>query len=291
MHRRNFLRTTVATSLFAGTAQTLSALAADDRYRANIGLQLYSLRNELKADTDGTIKALVAAGFKQGELYGFPNCDHLIKASQTHGLALNSAHFDWESAVNPSDEGFSEFKKVVEKANVIGLSHLCVPYLHHKDRKSLDDYKRVAETLNKAAVIAKGAGIQLQYHNHAFEFQPMQGGTGYGVFIQEFGPEMKFEIDVFWVQAAGLDPVTLIKVLSGRVAQLHLKDLAKGTKLPIYNGMPKSAFKELGNGMIPMEPIIDAGRAAGVAHCHVEQDHSPNPLSSVTESVKYLSSL
>jgi sugar phosphate isomerase/epimerase len=291
MNRRSFLRTSAATAVFTGTANTLSALAADNAYRANIGLQLYSLRNELNADIPGTIKALVDAGYKQGEMYGFPNCDDTIKAANDHGLGLHSTHFEWETAVNPSDEGFSDFKKIVEKANKIKLTHLVVPYLHDKDRKSLDDYKRVAGNLNKAAVIAKKAGIQLAYHNHSFEFEPMGGSTGFDVFTKEFAPEMKFELDVFWVKAGGVDPVTLIKKLSGRVSQLHLKDLKKGLELPIYGGMPKEAFKELGNGMIPMEPIIEAGKAAGVVHCHVEQDHSPNPLKSVKESVEYLKTL
>jgi len=291
MNRRSFLRTSATTTLFAGTSQTLSALAADNVYRANIGLQLYSLRNELKTDTPGTIKALVDAGYKQGEMYGFPNCDDMIKAANDHGLGLHSTHFDWEAAVNPSDEGFSDFRKIVEKANQIKLTHLVVPYLHDKDRNSLDDYKRVAGNLNKAAVIAKNAGIQLAYHNHSFEYKPMGGSTGFDIFTKEFAPEMKFELDVFWVKAAGVDPVTLIKKLSGRVSQLHLKDLKKGLELPIYDGMPKEAFKELGNGMIPMEPIIEAGKAAGVVHCHIEQDHSPNPLKSVTESVAYLKTL
>jgi len=291
MNRRSFLRTSATTTLFAGTSQTLSALAADNVYRSNIGLQLYSLRNELKTDTPGTIKALVDAGYKQGEMYGFPNCDDMIKAANDHGLGLHSTHFDWEAAVNPSDEGFSDFRKIVEKANQIKLTHLVVPYLHDKDRNSLDDYKRVAGNLNKAAVIAKNAGIQLAYHNHSFEYKPMGGSTGFDIFTKEFAPEMKFELDVFWVKAAGVDPVTLIKKLSGRVSQLHLKDLKKGLELPIYDGMPKEAFKELGNGMIPMEPIIEAGKAAGVVHCHIEQDHSPNPLKSVTESVAYLKTL
>lgn len=291
MNRRSFLRTSAATSLFSGTSQTLSALASDNVYRANIGLQMYSVRHALKADTPGTIKALVEAGYKQGEMYGFPNCDKMIKAANDHGLALNSTHFEWETAVNPSDEGFSDFKKVVEKANETKLTHLVVPYLHDKDRRTLDDYKRVAGNLNKAAVIAKKAGIQLAYHNHAFEYKPMEGSTGFDIFTKEFSPEMKFELDVFWVKAANVDPVTLIKKLNGRVSQLHLKDLKKGVELPIYNSMPKENFKELGNGMIPMEPIIEAGKAAGVVHCHVEQDHSPNPLKSVAESVQYLKTL
>ncbi len=291
MTRRSFLRTSAASSVFAGTAQSLSALAADNTYRKNIGIQLYTLRNELKADTPGTIKAIADAGYKQGEMYGFPNCDDMIKASRDHGLGMNSTHFEWETAVNPSDEGFSGFKKILEKANRIKLTHLVVPYLHDKDRKTLDGYKRVAGNLNKAAVIAKKAGIQLAYHNHSFEYKPMGDSTGFDVFVKEFAPEMKFELDVFWVKAGGVDPVTLIKKLTGRVSQLHLKDLKKGLDLPIYDGMPKEAFKELGNGMISMEPIIEAGKAAGVAHCHVEQDQSPNPLASIKESIAYLKSL
>ena len=291
MNRRSFLRTTAATSAFAGTAQTLSALAADDVYRANIGIQLYTMRDAMKADTSATIKAIVDAGYKQGEMYGFPNCDDIIKASRDHGLDMNSTHFEWETVVNPSDEGFSDFKKIIEKAKEIEISHLVIPYLKDKDRKNLDGYKRVAGNLNKAAVLAKEAGIQLAYHNHSFEYKPMEGSTGFDVFVKEFAPEMMFELDVFWVQAAGVDPVTLIKKLTGRVSQLHLKDLKKGLDLPIYEKMPKEAFKELGNGMIPMEPIIEAGRAAGVVHCHVEQDQSPDPLASIKESIAYLKDL
>jgi len=291
MNRRSFLSTSAASSVLAGTAQTLSALAADNAYRANIGIQLYTLRDELKADTPATIKAIAEAGYKQGEMYGFPNCDDMIKAARDHGLGLHSTHFEWETAINPSDEGFSDFKRIIEKAKKIKLTHLVVPYLQDKDRKTLDDYKRVADNLNKAAVISKEAGIQLAYHNHSFEYKPMGGSTGFGVFTKEFAPEMMFELDVFWVKAGGIAPVSLIKKLKGRVSQLHLKDLKKGLELPIYDGMPKEGFKELGNGMIPMEPIIAAGKAAGVAHCHVEQDQSPNPLASIKESMAYLKSL
>lgn len=291
MNRRNFIRTSATASLLAGSAQTLFALNKDNVYRKNIGLQIYTLRDQLKADLQGTLKAVAEAGYKQVEPYGFPNAHDMIKMAKAVGLGVNSIHFEWETAVNPSDEGFSDFKKIVENAKGLGISHLCVPYLHDKDRKDLDGYKRVAGNLNKAAVIAKEAGIQLAYHNHSFEFQPMEESSGYDIFVQEFGEDMKFEVDVFWVRAAGLDPVSLIKGLSGRVSQLHLKDIKKGLELPIYGGMDKGAFKELGNGEIEIEPIIKAGKAAGVVHCHVEQDHSPNPLASIKESIAYLQSL
>ena len=277
--------------MMAGSTQSLLALAGDNVYRKNIGLQIYTLRDQLKADLEGTLKAVASAGYQQVEPYGFPVGEEMVKMAKDFGLDVHSSHFGWEAAVNPADAGFSDFKKIIEKAKDTGLSHLVVPYLHGKDRKNLDDYKRVAGNLNKAAVIAKKAEIQLAYHNHSFEFQPMEESTGYDIFVQEFGDEMMFEVDVFWVRAADLDPVSLIKGLSGRISQLHLKDIKKGLKLPMYGGLPKEAFKELGNGIIPMEPIIEAAKAAGVAHCHVEQDQSPDPIASIKESVAYLKEL
>lgn len=291
MNRRHFLRSVAATSVLAGTSNTLHALAADNAYRANIGIQLYTLRKEIGKDTAGTIQAVVDAGYKQGEMYGFPNCDPMIEAAKGAGLGLHSSHFEWDTVINPKDDGMSDFKKIIEKAKKVGLSHLVIPYLHGKDRKDLDGYKRVAEQCNKAAVLTKAAGLQLAYHNHAFEFKPMGGPTGFDILVEEFDKDMHFELDVFWVKAGGVDPEALMKKLSGRISQLHLKDLKKDLELPIFDGMPKDAFKELGNGMIPMEPIIEAAKDAGVAHCHVEQDQSPDPIASIKESMAYLKGL
>ena len=141
--------------------------------------------------------------------------------------------------------------------------------------------------------MAKKAGIQLSYHNHNFEFEPKEGGkSGYDVFMAEFSPDMKFEIDVFWVKAAGLDPVALIGKLHGRVTQLHLKDLKEGVAVPSFaTSLPADAFQPLGAGIIPMEPIIVAAKAAGVEYCHVEQDQSPAPLTDIGTSMAYLRKL
>ena len=274
-----------------GSTQSLLALADDNIYRKNIGLQIYTLRDQLKADLKGTLKAVADAGYQQVEPFGFPGGQEMVNVAKDLGLDVHSIHFDWEAAVNPTDDGFSDFRKIIEKAKDTGLSHLVVPYLHDKERKSLDDKKRGAGNRNKAAAHAKEAETQRAQKNHSFEFQPMEESTGYDIFVQEFGDEMMFEVDVFWVRAADLDPVSLIKGLSGRISQLHLKDIKKGLKLPIYGGLPKDAFKELGNGMISMEPIIEAAKAAGVVHCHVEQDQSPDPIASIKESVAYLKRL
>ena len=293
MKRRTFLRTTAASSIAIGSpGSLLAALSPDNVYRKNIGIQLYTLRDALSKDAAGTLKAVAAAGYKQVEPYGFPNCQPLLDGAKDAGLAINSTHFEWDSVVNPKDEGMSDFKKILDRAKEVGLTHLVIPYLQDGNRKTLDDYKKVAENANKAAALTKAAGIQLCYHNHAFEFQPKEGGKcGYDVFVEEFSPDMHFEVDVFWIKVGGHEPAELIKKLAGRVSQLHLKDLKKGMKLPEYGTVPQDAFKELGNGMIPMEPILEAAEKAGVKHCHVEQDFSPHPLESIKESVEYLGKL
>ena len=293
MNRRSFLLSSAASSLaLAPSASLLAALAKDNTYRANIGIQLYTLRDALSKDAAGTLKKVAEAGYKQVELFGFPNCQPLIDGAKAAGLAINSAHFEWDCVINPKDDAMSDFQKIIARAKELGIGNLVIPYLQDNVRKTLDDYKRIAANANKAAALTKAAGIQLSYHNHAFEFQPKEGGkTGYDIFIEEFSPDMQFEIDVFWIKVGGLEPADLIAKLSGRVSQLHLKDLKPGLKLPEYGSIPQDAFKELGNGMIPMEPIIEAAAKAGVKHCHVEQDHSPDPLASIKRSVDYLAKL
>lgn len=288
MKRRHFLQTTLASSL----SIPAFALEAENPYRKEIGIQLYTLRNQIKEDVAGTLKAVADAGYRQVEPYGFPNAGDMIAAAKDNGMKVNSSHFAWESVTQPDKEGVPPFAEILSGAKDAGLTHLVIPYVHAHNRENLDGYRVLAERMNKAAVEAKGAGIQLAYHNHAFEFQPMDGGkSGYDVFVEEFAPEMQFEVDVFWVVVGGKDPSALIRSLKGRVSQLHLKDLAKGTTVPNYGKLPNEAFKELGNGMIPMEPIIEAAADAGVAHCHVEQDQSPDPIASIGQSMTHLESL
>jgi sugar phosphate isomerase/epimerase len=293
MDRRHFLRTTTTAALAFGFAdRAAAALEAENVYRKNIGIQLYTLRNQIGKDAAGTLKQVAEAGYKQVELYGFPNADAMVKGAKDAGLAIHSAHFDWECVVSPKDAAMSDFAKLLDKAKEIGLSHLVIPYLADRDRKKLDDYKRVAANANQAAAMAKKAEIQLAYHNHNFEFEPKEGGkTGYDVFVSDFSEDMMFEIDVFWVKAAGVDPVELIKKLKGRVSQLHLKDLKEGLALPTFGGLPEDAFQELGDGIIPMEPILVAAKDAGVVHCHVEQDQSPDAIASIRQSLKHLGTL
>ena len=290
MNRRHFLQSSLASLL----SVPAFALEADNPYRKNIGIQLYTLRNQIQADLAGTLKAVAAAGYRQVEPYGFPDTTarELIKVSKDLGMEANSSHFAWESVTDPDKAGVVPFPEILQQAKDAGLSHLVIPYLHGDSRKTSDDYRRLAERCNAGASLAKEAGIQLAYHNHQFEFQPLADGkTGFEVFTEEFSPEMKFELDVFWVVVGGKDPVERLGALKGRVSQVHLKDLKAGVTLPEFGKLSEDAFKELGQGIISMEPIIVASAAAGVAHAHVEQDQSPDPIASIATSIAYLQRL
>jgi sugar phosphate isomerase/epimerase len=113
--------------------------------------------------------------------------------------------------------------------------------------------------------------------------------------MKEFAPEMQFQVDVFWVKIGRRDPLRLIQSLTGRVTQLHLKDLNGSIELPEkvegWWNLREETFEELGDGIIPMEPILEAATKAGVSICHVEQDLSPDPMASIRRSLAYLRSL
>lgn len=292
MKRRHFLASAAAATAMISRPRSIFALDADNRYRKEIGIQLYTLRDQIREDVNATIKAVADAGYKQVEPYGFPNADEMIAAARDNGLAVNSSHFDWDSVVNPDHKGVRPFSEVLDKANDAGLKHLVVPYLVDKNRETLDDYKLVCERCNKGAEQAKNAGIQLSYHNHSFEFQPLEGGvSGFETMIKEFSADMNFEVDVFWVQLGGKDPVEMIRQLKGRISQLHLKDLNASIKAPMYSGVPQEAFEELGDGVINMERILKAAAESDVKICHVEQDHSPHPIESIQQSMRYLKAM
>ncbi len=289
MNRRSFIYQASGLTLCLPTFARKSGLP----YLDEVGLQLYTLRNPIKQDLGKTIQEVANIGYKQVEPYGFPSPQaiEMIRQSRERGMQVNSSHFDWNSLLAPEKKGVQPFEKILETAREHKLTDLVVPYLHEVDRTDLSAYEKTADSLNKGATLAKQAGIRLAYHNHAFEFKPMnKGKTGYDVFVESFSPEMFFEVDVFWVKVGGVDPVSMIRKLGRRISQLHLKDLKKGTVCPNYGKLAPDAFDEIGDGMIPMKPIMRAAQKAGVKHCHVEQDHSPSPLQSIRKSLNHLNS-
>ena len=294
MNRRHFFQTAAA-SLLSAPFFSLLAQQVNKAYLDSIGLQLYTVRHQLGKDRKGTLKAIKEMGYVQVEPYEFPKYKALVEDAKELGLKVNSTHIQWNSVLNPGAPDTPAFAKVLEEAQAAGIKHLIIPTIDPKDRPNLDGYKRAAEKMNRAAAEAKTAGIQLAYHNHTFEFDPMEGTrAGFDVLMEEFSADMLFEVDAFWVQLGKRDPAKLIRSLKGRVTQVHLKDLTAGVKLPEkidgWWSLKVEDFASLGDGIIPVNPIIEAAKEAGVQYCHVEQDLSHNPMESIRRSLSYLRS-
>ncbi len=283
------------TGLAATLARPLWALSPEfSGYKKTMGLQLYTLRNQIKEDLPGTLQAVADAGYYQVEMMRTLGAEAEAKAAKDVGLKVTSAMFDWRAIVTPDAEGVPSVDTIVEAAAELELDYLVIPYISKGNRETADQFKANAERANGAGEKCKAAGIQLCYHHHSFEFAPLPGGkTGWEVFVQEFDPKLvAFEIDVFWAAIGGNDPVKMIHSLKGRVAQLHLKDLKAGVGTIYDEGkVPKDAFQEVGDGVVDWNAVLTAGEETGVAQCHVEQDQSPDPVASIGQSMRYLKKL
>lgn len=295
MRRRTFLKTAGATSLAAILARPAWALSPGfRRYKDTMGLQLYTVRNQMKDDMAGTLRAVADAGYYQAEVGDVLTAEPVVKAARDLGLKVTSAFIDWRVLVTPDVRGVATFEATLEAAEKLKLRYLVFGYIAKGHRETADQFKQIAGRANRAAEMCRRAGIQLCYHNHCFEFAKLpEGKRGWDVFVEEFDPKlMPFELDVFWAAIGGNDPVEMIRKLKGRIVQLHLKDLKAGTAtLTDESKTPADAFQEVGDGTIDWNAVLQAAEDTGVDQCHVEQDQSPDPLASIAQSMAYLKSL
>ena len=300
MKRRDFIRTSAAAGL------TLPFIAPafgniNHSYVDQIGLQLYTVRNQMAKDPLATLKAIKKAGYAQVEGDDPASYNQLMPMIKEAGLTSLSTFFPWPYLTGRWDlveaEGMKpahkNFAGVVDSAKQLGMNYLVFGYLRKEERGTLDDFHKVAEELNKAGEQCNAAGIKLCYHNHAFEFQPIQGKVPYDILIEETDPDkLHFELDVFWASLAGHEPISLMKKLGDRITLLHLKNKKPGTPLIYDEGkVPTDAFRELNDGVIDIEGILSLAKKNGVEQCFVEQDQSPDPIQSITQSINYLRSV
>jgi sugar phosphate isomerase/epimerase len=295
--RRAFLRH--ATSAAAGAAAFGSfARPARADFPGAYGVQLYTLRNVLPTKPAETMQALHAIGYREVEMLraGLASWGPAAKAA---GLAIPGMHIeapvvtgDWTAWQAPGTEKPRyDIDSAIADAKAHGIRFLTVAYLMASERGTLDFYRRFAEAMNRAGEKCNAAGISLCYHHHAFEYEPIEGQAPWDLLLERFDPKkVAFEIDVFWLSLAGLDPAKTIRELGSRVRLLHLKDKMAGAPRIYQEREAKPEhFKEVGAGTLDFPGILAAGRAAGVAHAFVEQDHTPgDPLESLKKSFAYL---
>lgn len=275
--------------LQAGSAAALFGVTAHAKQLKSIGVQLYTVRNILPKKPEETLKAIEAIGYREVEAT-LDNLDRIWPALQATKLKPVSLHLDSGLISQGKEDALS---RAIDKAKDHGFAYAVFPYLPVPERGGLDKMRGLAEKLNKAGEKCRAAGINFCYHNHAFEFEPMNGSTPFQVLVDTLDPKLVgFEIDVFWVSVAGHDPVETLKKLSGRVHLVHLKDKAQGTPVMYKESVPASAFKEVGHGVIDFPAVLRTAEAAGVSHFFVEQDQTPgDPIESLRQSFEYVSKL
>ena len=296
MPRRRFIKATsgfTAAGLVASLSKPLLAFPQESMYKDTIGLQLWTVRDQIKANKKKTLKAVADAGYKQVELMDVTDAKDQLPICNELGLKVTSAFMNWEAICKPGKK-VPSLDSIAEAAAAAGLKHLVFGYIGKGHREKADQYKSYAEIANKFGESLKKSDIQLCYHNHSFEFAKIDGEkTGYDLLIERLDNEKcKFELDVFWAKIAGWDPIETMEKLQGRVSQVHLKDLKKGTPVIFDEGqVPHEAFKELGNGSIDMAKVLAKAQEIGVEQCHVEQDQSPDPIDSIGQSIKHFNSI
>lgn len=255
----------------------------------NVGLQLYTLRELVVKDPKSVYENIAAAGYKEVEMFGlgadgkfFGLTPAETKAIfKANGLKSPSGHYMPEKFLFNNGNG-DDVKMICDAANVLGNKYFIIPWLSPERRKNIEQYKALAERINKAAVITKAAGLQMAYHNHDFEFDNMNGETGYETLMNNTDKDLvKFEMDLYWVVRAGLNPVDIFKKQPGRFHLWHVKDMLK---------TDKTLNTEVGNGSVDFKTIFASGKLSGIKHFIVEQEntYAPDFYGSIKTSCKYV---
>jgi sugar phosphate isomerase/epimerase len=283
LRRRDFLQRSA--SLLPLTA--LSTKAAGSQHLKNIGAQLYTVRNVILDNPGLTLSAIQDDGYTEIEAI-YTTLRAIWQPLQQTKLKPVSVHVDYDLF-----DDMAKMDKALDQAKKWGFQYAVFPYVPPKARGGADSVKKLADTLNQAGEHASKLGLRLCYHNHAFEFQPMNGTTPLEILLNNTDKNLvSLELDVFWASVAGHDPAELIHKHADRIALVHLKDKAEGIPVQYNENVPKDAFKEVGKGTINFPAVLRAATSAGVQHFFVEQDQTAgNPLDSLKVSCQYLRNL
>lgn len=265
--RRDFLKKAAVSAAIA--ASPLGSAVAQLRRVDRIGIQLYSLRQEMAADFEGTLEQLTEIGFREMEFAGYhgKSAAEVRRILDGFGLTSPAAHV-------PLTAIRQDLDREIEIAATLGQQYIVVPSLP-ADERSLDDYQRHAETLNQAGEKARAAGLTIGYHNHDFEFDIQEGGRiGYDIITSQTDPELVvFEMDLYWIEEAGYDPKFYFLKYPGRYPMLHVKDRS-------YAG----EMVDVGRGSIDFAVLFTYANAAGFRHYFIEHDNPDDGINSMAYS-------
>ena len=317
LNRRKFIGSTVtlATSAVIFPGEIFNSPHLLDM----VAIQLFSLPKLLDKDLPYALSMLSKMGYKAVEIYGpYPFSSEAGKKSwaavtpslgfsgsgffghttvefkkmlQDNGLAVPSMHTDLETL----DKNMSQ---LAEATHILGSEYVTLPAIPGDKRKTLDDYKKMAELFNKIGADAKSLGIKFAYHNHGYGLSPMDGQLPLELIFANTDPALVFfEMDLFWTTAGGADPVALLKKYSGRYRLMHVKDMSKKVHFSGDGGDPKQWIElfgfmtTAGNGVLDLKSILTTAKQNGVKYFIVEQDMVANPEKALKSSYDYLATL
>lgn len=277
--RRKFLKTSTLTA--ASIAFLSSELFAMDKERQLTGIQLYSVRDDMKTDPLGTLKQISAMGYKYVEhadyvdrkFYGY-GAANFKKILSDLGMKMKSGHTvmnkqHWDD----SKKDFTDiWKYTVEDAAIVGQQYVISPWLDEGYRKNFDDLKRYMEVFNKSGELCKKSGMKFGYHNHDFEFsQTLNDTKVFDIILQNTDPSLVTQqLDIGNMYHAGGKALDIIKQYPGRFELMHVKDEIKSSQGEM-GGNYESTI--LGAGIIPVKEIIDLGKlSGGTLHFIIEQE-------------------
>jgi len=294
MKRRNFILNSALFSASIGIPFSLKSQELFHRSNIiseNFAIQLYSVRDSMKKDPKATLKELASYGYKyiegyesdQGLFWGMSNTD-FKKYLDDLGLKMIASHCG-------ETEKLESFNKKCAQSSEIGIDYLICPGLGRRDL-SLETFKNHANTFNKCGEIAKKNGLRFAYHNHEYSFKKREGIYLQDVLMNNTDPALvDFEMDIYWVVAAGEDPLKWFDKHPGRFTYCHVKDLLNLDKKNKRGDLFESCT--LGDGSIDFQKIISHGAKKGLNTFIVEQEayRGTNPMEAAKDNVNYMANL
>jgi sugar phosphate isomerase/epimerase len=282
-NRRDFLKTGAFAAAALGLPFSGKSSLFDLSYKKlpAFGIQLWTLKEDMGKDAKATLQKVSSYGYKQiesfegrgGMFWGMGNKD-FKKYMDDLGMTIISSHCD----------NTRNFEQKAAEAAEIGMKYLICPY--KGPQKSLDAFKKFADEFNKAGEICKKNGIRFAYHNHDYSFKPMEGQLPQDVMMQGTDKDLvDYQMDIYWVVAAGEDPKAWFKKYPGRFTACHVKDLGKTEK--------GHESVHLGKGTIDFKSILKAGKKEGLKYYIVEQEAftGTTPLQSADIDAQYMKKL
>jgi sugar phosphate isomerase/epimerase len=253
-------------------------------FKADAGLQLYSLRDDFNKNVPGTLKKVQSFGIRLVELAGTYDLapDKFKSLLAAHNLKAVSSHFSYER-FRDDPEG------VAREAKTLGVQYAGCAWITHTDTFDEKECRGAIEVFNRAGAVLAKHGLKFFYHTHGYEFQPHGQGTLFDLLMAETKPEhVSYEMDVFWVVHPGQDPVKLLGEYGKRFELMHVKDMKKGVKTGDLSGKSDvSNDVTLGTGQMNWPAILQAAEKAGVKYYFIE-DESPTAAQQIPQSLKFL---